>query len=109
MTELAFGALVVAALAWTWGNTGITRGVDSLARIIFIVFLTIAVILFSLAVMGVSLARFSGSSPGNTVVLLTAPANHLEASGGVVRNTVRREWGRDLASAIVGAMDRSVS
>ena len=56
MTELAFGALVIAALAWTCGNTGIARGASSLASVIFIVFLAIAVILFALAVFGVSLA-----------------------------------------------------
>ena len=56
MTELAFGALVVAAVAWTFGNTGIARGGASLATFIFIVFLAIAAILFALAVLGVSLA-----------------------------------------------------
>ncbi len=56
MTELAFGALVIAAVAWTCGNTGIARGASSLATVIFIVFLAIAAILFALAILGVSLA-----------------------------------------------------
>jgi hypothetical protein len=53
MTELAFGALVIAAVAWTWGNTGLVRSRPALARIIFIVFLSLAAILFALAVLGV--------------------------------------------------------
>jgi hypothetical protein len=53
VTELAFGALVVAAVAWTCGNSGMAPRVSSLARLVFIVFFTLAVILFALAVLGV--------------------------------------------------------
>ena len=53
MTELAFGALVIAAMAWTCGNTGMAPRVSSLARLLFIVFLVLAAILFALAVLGV--------------------------------------------------------
>jgi hypothetical protein len=53
MTEIAFAALVIAALAWTCGNTGLARRASSLATIIFVVFLAIAAILFALAVLGV--------------------------------------------------------
>jgi hypothetical protein len=55
MTELAFSALVIAAAAWTIGNTGIARRTASLVTFIFIFFLAIAAILFALAVFGVSL------------------------------------------------------
>jgi hypothetical protein len=54
MTELAFGALVIAALAWTCGKTDRARAASSVATVIFVVFLAIAAILFALAVLGVS-------------------------------------------------------
>jgi len=56
MTELAFGALVVAAVAWTFGNTGMARGAASPARFVFVVFLAIAAILFALAILGVNVS-----------------------------------------------------
>jgi len=55
LTDLAFGALIIAAAAWTLGNTGIARRARSLATLIFIFFLAIAAILFAFAVLGVSL------------------------------------------------------
>jgi hypothetical protein len=55
LTDLAFGALVIAAAAWTLGNTGIAQRARSLATFIFIFFLSIAAILFAFAVLGVSL------------------------------------------------------
>ena len=63
MTELAFGALVVAAVAWTVGNTGMARGATSLARFVFVVFLAIAAILFAIAVLGGSVSTQEHLSP----------------------------------------------
>jgi hypothetical protein len=57
MTEMAFLALVVAAVAWTLSCTRLARGAASLAMLIFIVFLAIAAILFGLAILGVSFAQ----------------------------------------------------
>ena len=63
MTELAFGALVVAAVAWTVGNTGIAGGAAPLTRLVFVIFLAIAAILFALAVLGVSVYTEEHLSP----------------------------------------------
>ena len=63
MTELAFGALVVAAVAWTVGNTGIAGGAASLTRFVFVIFLAIAAILFAFAVLGVSVPSEEHLSP----------------------------------------------
>lgn len=64
VTNLAFGALVIAAAAWTVGNTGIAPRVSALARRVFIVFLTLAAILFALAVLGIN-----GSPDGDPPLL----------------------------------------
>ena len=53
MLEFAFGALVVALVAWALGFTGIARGAATLAKLVFILFLVIAGLLFGLALLGV--------------------------------------------------------
>jgi len=53
MLELAFGALVVALVAWALGFTGIARGAATVAKVIFVLFLVIAGLLFALALLGV--------------------------------------------------------
>ena len=103
MTELAFGALVVAAVAWTVGNTGMARGATSLARFVFVVFLAIAAILFAIAVLGGNVSTQEHLSPPHAAGRL--PWQTPGAGRG--RNTFRREWGLDVAFANVSAVDRS--
>ena len=57
MTNLAFGALVIAAAAWTLGNSGMAPRISAFARQAFIVFLALAAILFVLAVLGINGVR----------------------------------------------------
>src|SRR3990172_4875246 len=100
MTELAFGALVVAAVAWTVGNTGMARGATSLARFVFVVFLAIAAILFAIAVLGGNVSTQEHLSPPHAAGRL--PWQTPGAGRG--RNTFRREWGLDVAFAITSLL-----
>ncbi|MGH9319341.1 MAG: DUF1328 family protein [Vicinamibacteria bacterium] len=56
MLELAFGALLIALIAWIFGFTGIARGAASAATFVFVLFLAIAAILLGLVILGVNLA-----------------------------------------------------
>lgn len=55
MLEIAIGALVIALIAGALGFTGIARAASTVAKIAFAIFLFIAVVLFLLVWMGVSL------------------------------------------------------
>ena len=53
MLELAIGALIVSALAGALGFTGIARGAATVAKVLFGIFLLIALILFVLVFLGI--------------------------------------------------------
>lgn len=55
MLELAIGALVVSLIAGAFGFTGLSAGAASVAKLFFGLFLVIALALFVLFVLGVSL------------------------------------------------------
>ena len=55
MLEIAIGALVIALIAGALGFTGIAHAASTVAKIACVVFLVIALILFLLVWMGVSL------------------------------------------------------
>jgi len=54
MLEIAFGALIVALVAWALGFAGIASGAAAVAKFVFVLFLVIAGILFALALLGVA-------------------------------------------------------
>lgn len=55
MLELAIGALIVSLLAGALGFTGVARAAGAVAKIVFVLFLIVAVVLFLLVFAGVSL------------------------------------------------------
>lgn len=55
MLKIAIGALVVALIAGALGFTGIAAGAAAIAKIVFGIFIFIAVILFVLIATGISL------------------------------------------------------
>lgn len=50
----AIGALIISLIAGAFGFTGVARGAASIAKILFGIFLIIALILFVLVVLGVT-------------------------------------------------------
>jgi uncharacterized membrane protein YtjA (UPF0391 family) len=54
MLSLAFGSLIVAVIAGALGFTGVARGAAMVSRVVFGLFLLIAVLLFVLVVAGVN-------------------------------------------------------
>jgi uncharacterized membrane protein YtjA (UPF0391 family) len=55
MIELAIGAFVVSLIAGALGFTGIARTASAIAKIAFVVFLLLALLLFALVWAGVQL------------------------------------------------------
>ena len=55
MLELAIGALIVSLLAGALGFTGVARAAGTVAKIVFAIFLIIALILFVLLIAGIDL------------------------------------------------------
>jgi uncharacterized membrane protein YtjA (UPF0391 family) len=53
--ELALVALVVAIIAGALGFTGVARGAATIAKVLFGVFLLVAVVLFLLLVLGIGI------------------------------------------------------
>ena len=54
MLSLAFGSLVVAVIAGALGFTGVARGAAMVARVVFALFLVLAVLFFVLVVVSVN-------------------------------------------------------
>ena len=55
MLELAIGALVISLIAGALGFTGVARTAGALAKLIFAVFLIVAIVLLLLVWAGISL------------------------------------------------------
>ncbi|MDQ2694970.1 MAG: DUF1328 domain-containing protein [Pseudomonadota bacterium] len=55
LLELAIIALVISLIAGALGFTGVARGAGALAKILFGIFLVIALILFLLVLLGVGI------------------------------------------------------
>ena len=53
MLELALAALVISLIAGALGFTGVARGAATVAKVIFGLFLVVAVVLLLLAVLGI--------------------------------------------------------
>lgn len=55
MLSFAIGALLISLVAGALGFTGIAKGAAAVAKVVFGIFLAVAVLLFILIAMGISL------------------------------------------------------
>ena len=74
MLELAIGALIVSLIAGALGFTGVARGAAAVAKVIFGLFLILALLLFLLIMLGVGVADAVGDDARLPAASQTATA-----------------------------------